>query len=357
MSELETKLQNSHLNGDDSDEKKQREEAEEWKEKGNEAFKSKSTKKRFLKNKSFKFLFFSTIKDQHYSEAIDFYAKAINLVPNEASYYGNRSFANLKTEFYGCALEDANKSIELDAKYLKGYYRRASANLAMGKYKLALKDYEFVTKLRPNDKDAAMKYKECDKIVKRIAFEKAIAVEDTAKRSIMDQIDVNAMLVEKDYSGPAFDFDSDQCVITLEFVNALIEHYKSQKVLHKKFAYKILFEIDKLFRTRPSMIDIKVEDEAKFTICGDIHGQFFDLLNIFKINGMPSETNPYVIKQINDTNCNFLIWQFCAIFLLSFSMAILSIAARSALRLFSRCSQSSCCIPIAFSLRVATMKV
>lgn len=61
--------------------------------------------------------------------------------------------------------------------------------------------------------------------------------------------------------------------------------------------------------SQPSLVDIKVGDDDKFTICGDIHGQFYDLLNIFELNGLPSETNPYVSFCFNLPNC------FCEMYL------------------------------------------
>lgn len=113
--------------------------------------------------------------EKEYEKAIEMYAKAIELEPNNAVYYANRSLAHLRLESFGSALEDGVMAVKNDPAYLKGYYRRAAAHMSLGKFKKALTDFEFVAKRRPNDKDAALKFTECNKLVKKAAFEKAIS--------------------------------------------------------------------------------------------------------------------------------------------------------------------------------------
>ncbi|XP_020284073.1 serine/threonine-protein phosphatase 5 [Pseudomyrmex gracilis] len=229
-------------------------------------------------------------KNQAYDKAIELYTKAIELNPTLAVYYGNRSIAYLRTECFGYALTDASKAIELDRNYVKGYYRRAAAYMSLGKFKLALTDYRTVVKARPNDKDAKDRYTECCKMVKMLAFQKAISVED--KKNIADMINLDAMAIEDEYTGPKL-VDGK---VTLEFMQELLEWYRNQNKLHRKYAYKILLDIKSWFMAQPSLIDITIPKNSKFTICGDIHGQYYDLLNIFKLNGLPSETNPYLFN-------------------------------------------------------------
>ncbi|KDR10586.1 serine/threonine-protein phosphatase 5 isoform X2 [Zootermopsis nevadensis] len=230
-------------------------------------------------------------RKQDYNKAIDLYSKAIELNPSVAVYYGNRSIAYLKTECFGYALNDASKAIELDKTYVKGYYRRAGAHMSLGKFKLALRDYEAVTKAKPNDADAKIKYTECSKIVKQVAFERAIRVDDT-KRSVADSINLENMVIEDEYSGPMLEDGK----VTFAFMQHLMKTYKEQGKLHRKYAYKILLDVKQLFMSQPSLVEITVPDDSKFTICGDIHGQFYDLMNIFDLNGLPSPSNPYLFN-------------------------------------------------------------
>lgn len=108
----------------------------------------------------------------HYPEAIELYTQAIEADPLKSLIYCNRSLCHIKMETYGLAIADATTALEIDPKCVKAYYRRGSAYMGLGKYKDARTNYKKACQLKPNDKDAALRHKECDKAVKREAFEK-----------------------------------------------------------------------------------------------------------------------------------------------------------------------------------------
>ncbi|MDY6402943.1 MAG: tetratricopeptide repeat protein, partial [Bacteroidales bacterium] len=91
---------------------------------------------------------------QDWQNAIVYYSNAINLNPNEASFYEDRAFANysLKTpEGLQNALNDYTKAEELGVKTTKLYQYRATINGQLGKFDAAVKDYDSYLALNPND--------------------------------------------------------------------------------------------------------------------------------------------------------------------------------------------------------------
>lgn len=233
-------------------------------------------------------------KQQDYQEAVNLYTKAIQLSPMSAVYHANRSIANLRMENFGYALNDANTCLQLDPNYVKGYYRRAAAHMALGRFKQALKDFETVVKVRPGDQDAKRKVHECAKIVKQVAFAKAIAVDDSiVRKSVAEGINLETMLVESNYPGPRID---DKQGITPGFMTDMMDWFRSGKRLHKRYAFQIILSAGSILQNNPSLVDIPVPPESKFTVCGDIHGQYYDLLNVFHMNGVPSPDNPYLFN-------------------------------------------------------------
>ncbi|KAF3566194.1 hypothetical protein DY000_02018697, partial [Brassica cretica] len=106
--------------------------------------------------------------------------------------------------------------------------------------------------------------------------------------------------VEDSYLGPRIDGD----IVTSDFEN--------QRMIHKRYIYQIVAKAMKIFQPVTSLASISLVDDAHITVCGDIHGQFYDLIHIFELNGFPPKENPYLFNVDVQGFCFFL---FAAIYL------------------------------------------
>ncbi|KAF3211476.1 hypothetical protein TWF106_010198 [Orbilia oligospora] len=224
-----------------------------------------------------------------WNEAIDLYSKAIELDATVPAYFSNRAQAYIKTEAYGYAISDATKAIELDPGFVKAYYRRALANTAILKPKEALKDFRTVTKKAPGNQDARLKLLECEKMVQKAEFLKAIEVGDPP--SAAEGLDLDGIKVEDTYEGLELGEE-----MTLDFIKDMTQRFKEGKKIHKKYVFRIILKCKEIFCAEPTMPEVTVEKGNKLTICGDTHGQYFDLMEIFNKNGYPSESHAYLFN-------------------------------------------------------------
>ncbi|CAG9466709.1 unnamed protein product [Pedinophyceae sp. YPF-701] len=236
-------------------------------------------------------------KEKHFAKALDLYSQAIDLNPSNAVYYGNRAFAHLKLENYGAAVSDASAAIKIDNTYVKAYYRRADGHMRMLQFKEALKDFKLAARVAPGDPDLRRKLNECEKEVKRMRFEEALRSEHADDKPASEQVVVGDIVVPDSYQGPRMEADGQGGYrISREFVLAMVEAFRAQKTVHPRFAYEIIFECLRQFKELPSLVDVAVAPGTDITVCGDTHGQFYDLLNIFALNGWPSAENPYLFN-------------------------------------------------------------
>lgn len=221
--------------------------------------------------------------------AIDYYTKAINLHDKEPTFFANRAQAYIKSEAYGYAIADATKAIELNPKFIKAYYRRALANAAILKPKEALKDFKICVKLDPKNADARSKLIECEKIVKQLAFFAAIEVGD--EPSAAEGLDLDSIAVDADYDGVRLENE-----MTQEFIDDMMERFKNGKKIHRKYVYQIILAVKKIVYDEATMVEMEVPDGTTLTVCGDTHGQYFDLMELFRLNGKPSDNHYYLFN-------------------------------------------------------------
>jgi len=141
----------------------------------------------------------------------------------------------------------------------------------------------------PGDKIAQAQYELCNKSVKRDAFLKAIEVQDEV--SAAEGLNLDAMVVEEEYDGVRLEKE-----MTKGFIEDMIQRFKGGKKIHKKYVFQIILAVKDIVKDEPTMVEMEIENGHKLTVCGDTHGQFFDLLEIFRLNGNPTETHGYLFN-------------------------------------------------------------
>jgi histone-lysine N-methyltransferase SETD3 len=127
----------------------------------------------------------SAFNSRDFDRAIASYSKGLELDPNHAILYSNRSAALIEKHKFEEALADAEKAIILNPSYLKAYHRKATSLLELGRPEDSLQVIQTALLLDPSSQDfdevreSASKEIEANSVLplthpERVKFEKLV---------------------------------------------------------------------------------------------------------------------------------------------------------------------------------------
>ena len=83
-----------------------------------------------------------------------------------------------------------------------------------------------------------------------------------------------------------------------DFISGMVNDVFLRGNISPEYAAAIISHAERLFRNEPTLVELSnlYNPTHKISVCGDVHGQFYDVLNIFSKFGKVSETHHYLFN-------------------------------------------------------------